>query len=89
MNDAMPDRGRLHRGVAQKTADTNDCFPLAGNGTDLGKQYISSRILCMEFAAFVADRLGLTREQHFGPGRPRAVQSEFERGRAAVQRKYI
>ena len=60
MNDAVPDGGRLHLGVAQKPGDTNDCFLLAGNGTRLGKQYISVRILCMEFAAFVADRAGLT-----------------------------
>jgi hypothetical protein len=38
MNDAVADGGRLHLGVAQKPADTNDCFPLAGNGTGLGKQ---------------------------------------------------
>ena len=89
MNDAVPDGGRLHLDVAQKPADTNDCFPWAGNGTSLGKQYISTRILCMEFAAFIADRLSLTRDQPVDPRGSNTIQSEFERRRAAVQRKYI
>ena len=68
MDNAMPDGGRhRHFGVDQKPADTDDCFPLAGNGTCLAKQNVSARILCMEFAALVADRLGLAGEQLFDP----------------------
>jgi hypothetical protein len=43
----------------------------------------------MEFAAFVADRLSLTRDQPVDPRGSNTIQSEFERRRAAVQRKYI
>jgi hypothetical protein len=68
MDDAMPDRGRhRHFGVGEKLSDADDCFPLARNGTRLGEQCISARVFCMEFAAFVADRLGLAGEQHFDP----------------------
>jgi hypothetical protein len=68
MDDAMPDGGRLwHLRVDQKPADTDDRFPLAGNGPRLGKQYISARVFRMAFAAFVADRLGLAGDQPFDP----------------------
>ena len=68
MHDSMPDGGRCrHFGVGKKSSDADDRFPLAGNGYRLGEQRISARILGVEFAFFVADRLGLAGEQHFGP----------------------
>ena len=67
MHDAMPDGGRRrHFGVGKKSSDADDRFPLAGNGYCLGKQRISARILGVEFAIFVADRLGLAGQQHLG-----------------------
>ena len=68
MHDAMPDGGRRrHFGVGKKSSDADDRFPLAGNGCRLGEQRIVARILRVEFAFLVADRLGLAGEQHFGP----------------------
>ena len=66
MDNAMPDCvGHRHLGIDKKLSDADDCFPLARNGARLGEQYVSVRIFGMAFAAFVADRLGLAREQHF------------------------
>ena len=68
MNNAMSDRGRRrHFGVGEKSADADDCFPLARDGSRLGEQCVSARIFGVEIAAFVADRLGLAGEQHFDP----------------------
>src|SRR5580693_6064116 len=85
MDNSMPDCGRhRHFGVDEKPSDTDDCFPLTRNGTGLGEQYASVRVFCAAFGAFVTDRFGLAGEQPFNPGRPNAIQSEFERGRTAV-----
>ena len=68
MDNAMPDCvRRRHFGVDEKLSDADDCFPLARNRTRLGEQCVSVRVFGMAFAAFVADRLGLAREQHFDP----------------------
>ena len=58
-----------------------------GMDDGLREQRLIARILCEEFTFLVADRLGLAGEQNFGPCRSDAVQSEFERRRAAVQRE--
>src|SRR5271156_6473099 len=90
MDNSMPDRAwRRHFGVDEKLSDADDCFPLARNGARLGEQCVSARVFGMAFAVLVADRLGLAGDEPFDPRRSHAIQSEFERGRAAVQRKHI
>src|ERR1700689_5265223 len=46
-----------------------------------------ARIPYLEAGVFGADCSGLARDQHIGVFRPNAVQTEFERGGAAVERK--
>src|SRR5271170_1935558 len=90
MDNSMPDCGRRRQfGFDEKPANVNDCFPLVGNGSRLGEHRVAARVFRMAFAAFVADRLGLAREQPFHPRRSNAIQAEFERGRTAVERQYI
>src|SRR6185437_13661606 len=86
VHDSMPDRDmRRHFRVGEKSSDATDRLPLAGNGDGLREQHIVARVLREEFTCLVADRLSRTGEQNVGPCRSDAVQSKFERGRAAVQ----
>jgi hypothetical protein len=68
MHDSMPDRARCrHFGVGKKSSNADERFPLARNGDCLREQRFSARILRVDLAICVADRLGLAEKQHFGP----------------------
>jgi len=86
VHDSMPDRDRRrHFRVGKEPSDANDRFPLAGNGDGLREQHMVACVLREEFTFLVADRFSRPGEQNTGPCRSDAVQSKFERGRAAVQ----
>src|SRR5207245_9785510 len=60
VHDAMPNGGRRrHLVVGTTCSDAGDRFPLAGNRYCLAQQRISARILGVEFAVYLADRLSL------------------------------
>jgi hypothetical protein len=65
MHDPMPYGGRRwNTGLGEKSPDADDRFPLAWNWYPLAQQRIFLGIPCVDFAFFLADRLGLAGEQH-------------------------
>jgi hypothetical protein len=60
MHDSMPDRTRRRQfAVRKKSFNANDRFPLARNIDCLRQQRFSVRVLRVDLAVFVADRLSL------------------------------
>ena len=88
MHDAMADRHRgRHGGVAEQLADAGDRFSLAGNGDRLRDQVTAVAAARAKAPVRQADRVRFARQQQLQGRRRDIVHREFQRRRAAVQRK--
>jgi hypothetical protein len=88
VHNAMPDGGRRrHIGVGKKPSDAADGVLWTGDQHRLGTRRILARMPDPERSSLVAYGLSLARDQHLGSSRSDAIQSEFKRGTAAVQRE--
>src|SRR5271155_3047515 len=86
MHDTVTDSdGSRGATIVEELSDTGNSVPLVGDGSRLGQLRMVAQILRVKLATLPPDRFCLAGQQQVSFRRTDTIETELERGRAAVQ----